>query len=146
MDDKEEEERSIYSGEEDRMAGEENGNPEERRKRPFQGGEVFGCSTPRDRPNKRSKSDGGESEDGAATDDLPNLKVSPKTTPRPRTSSPTSTTASPKTTLEIVHRSNVVPGLENTECRPGYRGKGQYRQFAPAWTTDKDGLYSIVAR
>lgn len=57
MDDKEEEERSIDSGEEDRMAGEENGNPEERRKQPFQSSEAFGYSTPRDCPNKRSKSD-----------------------------------------------------------------------------------------
>lgn len=92
------------------MAGEVDGTPKGGRKRPLEKSEAFGCSTPKDRPNKRSKS-----EDGAAPDDSPKRAVSPETTPRPRTSSPTSTTASPGSILELVRQTSVVPGLENTE-------------------------------
>jgi hypothetical protein len=111
MTDKEREERDIGSDGEERMAGENDGDPEERRKRPLK----FDCPTPGDRPNKRSKGDDSESEDTAATGDLPKLTFNLGTTPRPRTSSPTSTTASPGSILEIVRQTSVVPGLENTE-------------------------------
>jgi hypothetical protein len=90
------------------MAGEENRDYEERRKRPSETCD-FECLTPRDRPNKRSKS-----EDGVATDDLPKRTVNLETTPPPRTSSPTSTTASPGSVLDIVRQISVVPGLEDT--------------------------------
>jgi hypothetical protein len=111
MTDEEREERDIGSDGEERMAGENDGDPEERRKRPLE----FDCPTPGDRPNKRSKGDDSESEDTAATGDLPKLTFNLETTPRPRTSSPTSTTASPGSILEIVRQTSVVPGLENTE-------------------------------
>ena len=97
------------------MAGEDDGDPEERRKRPLETCEAFDCPTPGDRPNKRSKSDDSESDDNAATDDSPKRTVNLETTPRPRTPSPTSTTASPGSILEIVRQTSVVPGLENTE-------------------------------
>jgi hypothetical protein len=113
--DKEEEDITVGSSEEERMAGEEGGDPKERRKRPLERYEVLGCSTPRDRPNKRSKSDGGKSEDGAATDDLIRRTFSPEATPRPRTPSPTFIIDTPGSKLEIVRQTSVVPGLENTE-------------------------------
>ena len=97
------------------MAGEDDGDPEERRKRPLETCEAFDCPTPGDRPNKRSKGDDSESEDTSATDHLARRTFSPETTPRPRTPSPTSTTASPGSILEIVRQTSVVPGLENTE-------------------------------
>ena len=99
------------------MAEEENGDPEEERKRPLDTCEVFDCPTPGDRPNKRSKGDGSESEDTAATDDLHERTFNLETTPRPEKSppSPTSTAASPASILEIVRQTSVVPGLENTE-------------------------------
>jgi hypothetical protein len=74
------------------------------------GGGIFA-----DRPKKRRKGDDSESEDNAATDDSPKRTVNLETTPRPRTLSPTSTTASPGSILEIVRQTSVVPGLENTE-------------------------------
>jgi hypothetical protein len=113
--DKEGEERNIGSGREEKMAGENDGDPKERRKRPLETCEVFDCPTPGDRPSKRSKSDDSESEEDAATDDLPKRTVNLATTPRRRTPPPTSTTASPGSILEIVRQTSVIPGLENTE-------------------------------
>ena len=113
MTDKERKERGTGSGEEERMAGEENGDHEERRKRPSETCD-FECLTPRDRPNKRSKSDDSEREDNAASDDLPERTVNLETTPRPKTPSPASTAASPSSILEIVRQTSIVPGLENT--------------------------------
>jgi hypothetical protein len=113
--DKEGEGRNTGSGGDERMAGEDDGDPEERRKRPLETCEPFDCPTPGDRPNKRSKSDDSESDDDAATDDSPKRTVNLETTPRPRTPSPTSTTASPGSILEIVRQTSGVPGLENTE-------------------------------
>jgi hypothetical protein len=97
------------------MAREEGGDPKETRKRPLERCEVLKCSTPGDRPNKRSKSDGGRSEDGAATGDLTRRTFSPKTTLRPRTPSPTFIIDTPSSKLEIVRQTSVVPRLENTE-------------------------------
>jgi len=113
--DKEGEERDTGSGREERMAGEENGDPEERRKRPLETCEAFDCPTPGDRPNKRSRSNEGKSEDGAATDYLTGRTFSPETTPRPTTPSPTFIIDTPGSTLEIVRQTSVVPGLEDTE-------------------------------
>jgi hypothetical protein len=115
MTDKEEEERNIGSGGEERMAGENNGDPEEKRKRPLETCEAFDCPTPGDRPNKRSKGDDSESEDAVAMDNLLKRTVNLGISPRPRTPSPTSTTASPGSILEIVRQTSVVPGLGNTE-------------------------------
>jgi hypothetical protein len=115
MTDKEGEQRDIGSGGDESMAGANDGDSEERRKRPLDTCEAFDCPTPGDRPNKRSKGDDSESEDTAATDDLPKQTFNLETTPRPRTSSPTSTTASPASVIEIVRQTSVVPGLENTE-------------------------------
>jgi hypothetical protein len=111
--DKEENKRSVESGEKERMAGEEDRTLKEGRKRP-QKSEAFGCSTPKGRPNKRSKSGDSESEDVAATDDLPERTVNLEIIPRSRTSSPTSTTASPGSVLDIVRQTSVVRGLEDT--------------------------------
>ena len=113
--DKEGEGRHTGSGGGERMAGEENGDPEERRKRPLETCKAFDCPTPGDRPNKRSKGDDSESEDGVVTDDLLKRTANLETTPRSRTPSPTSTTASPGSILEFVRQTSVVPGLENTE-------------------------------
>ena len=96
-------------------AGENDGDPEERRKRSLETCEAFDCPTPGDRPNKRSKGDDSESEDTSATDDLARRTFSPGTTPRPRTPSPNSTTASPGSILEIVRQTSVLPGLEDIE-------------------------------
>jgi hypothetical protein len=113
--DKEEEERNTGLGGDKRMARENDGDPEERRKRPLETCEAFDCPTPGDRPNKRSRSNEGESEDNAATDNLPRRPFSPETTPRLRTPSPTFTTASPASTVAIVRQTSVVPGLEDTK-------------------------------
>jgi hypothetical protein len=99
MTDKEGEERDTDSGGEGRMAGEGDEDPVERRMRPLETCD-FACLTPGDCPNKRSKSDDSESEDGAATDDLHKRTVNLGTTPRPRTTSSTSTAASPGSILE----------------------------------------------
>jgi len=113
--DKEGEVRETGSDGEERMAGEDDADLEKRRKRPLETCEVFDCPTPGDRPNKRSKGDDSESEDNAATDDLPRRTVNPETTPRPKTPSPTSTIASPGSILEIYRQTSVVSGLETTE-------------------------------
>jgi hypothetical protein len=60
----------LLGGGDERMAGENDGDPEERRKRPLEACEAFDCPAPGDLPNKRSKGDDSESEDTAATDDL----------------------------------------------------------------------------
>jgi hypothetical protein len=113
--DKEGEERDTGSGREERMAGEENGDPEERRKRPLETCEAFDCPTPGDRPNKRSRSNEGKSEDGAATEYLTGRTFSPETTPRLTTPSPTFIIDTPGSTLEIVRQTSVVSGLEDTK-------------------------------
>ncbi|KAM0714625.1 hypothetical protein Q7P37_009921 [Cladosporium fusiforme] len=112
INDKEDREMNIDGGEEEKIAGEEDRSPKEGRKRPF---ERNGYSALEDLPNKRGKCDEGESEHSAATDDLAKRRVNLDTTPRPRTSSPTCTTASPGSTLEVVRQTSVVSGLENTE-------------------------------
>ena len=113
--DKEGEGRDTGSGGGEGMAGEENRDPEERRKRHLETCEVFDCPTPGDRPSKRSRSNESESGDDAATDTLSRLTFSPERTPRLRESSPTSTTASPGSILEIVRQTSAVPGLGDTE-------------------------------
>lgn len=115
MSENEEEERSTNSGAEERIDGDEDGSPEERRKRPLEKSEVFTCSTPEERPTKRSKSDRGESEDGATTDDSSKRTVGLETTPQPRTPSPTYATPSPGSTRAVVRQTSVVPGLQDTE-------------------------------
>jgi hypothetical protein len=50
-----EEESSVGAGEEEKVAGEEDGALEERRKRPLERSEVLRRSTPEDRPNKHSR-------------------------------------------------------------------------------------------
>jgi hypothetical protein len=112
---KEDEERCTNACEEEKMAEDENGSADARRKRPLEKSEALRCSTPEERPNKRSKGDGGENVDGAATNDSPVRTVSPETTPRPKTSSPTLITTSPGSTIEIVRQTSVVPGLQCTE-------------------------------
>jgi hypothetical protein len=113
--DKEGEERDTGSGGGEGMAGEENRDPVERRKRRLETCEVSDCPTPGDRPSKRSRSNESESGDDATTDTLSRLISSPERTPRPRESSPTSTTASPGSILEIVRQTSAVPGLGDTE-------------------------------
>jgi hypothetical protein len=115
MTDKEGEGRDIGSDGEERMAGENDGDSEERRKRPLETCEAFDCPTPGDRPNKRSKGDDSESEDTSATDHLTRRPFSSETTPRPRTPSPTFITASPSSAITIVRQTSAVPGLEDTE-------------------------------
>jgi hypothetical protein len=115
MSDKEEEERNTGSGEEERMAGENDGDPEERRKQPLEICKAFDCPTPGDRPSKRSRSNERESEDDAATGNLPGRTFSPETTPRLRTPSPTFTTASPASTIAIIRQTSAVPELQDTE-------------------------------
>jgi hypothetical protein len=66
-----EEESSVDASEEEKVAGKEDGAYEERRKRPLEKSEVLHCLTPEERPNKRSKGDGGKNVDGAATNDSP---------------------------------------------------------------------------
>jgi hypothetical protein len=110
-----EEERNTGSGGDEMTAGENDGDPKERRKRSLETCEAFDCPTPGDRPNKRSKGDDSESEDTLATDHLARRTFSPETTPRPRTPSPTSTTASPGSIFEIVRQTSVLPGLEDIE-------------------------------
>jgi hypothetical protein len=106
---KEEGERGTISGEEERMVEDENGSAEETRKR------AFACSTPAERPKKRSKSDEGENEDDTATEDSPTRTVGLKTHPPPRTPSLKSNTPSPGSTIEVVRQASVIPGLEGTE-------------------------------
>ena len=113
--DKEGEVRETGSDGEERMAGEDDADLEKRRKRPLETCEVFDSPTPGDRPNKRSRSNESESEDDAATGNLPRRPASPETTPRLRTPSPTFTTASPASTIAIVRQTSVVPGLEDTK-------------------------------
>ena len=115
MTDKEEEERNTGSGGDEMMAGENDGDPEKRRKRSLETCEAFDCPTPGDRPNKRSKGDDSESEDTSATDHLARRTFSPETTPRPRTPSPTFITASPSSAITIVRQTSAVPGLEDTK-------------------------------
>jgi hypothetical protein len=110
-----EEERNTGSDGDEMTAGENDGDPEERRKRSLETCEAFDCPTPGDRPNKRSKGDESESGDDAATDTLSRLTFSPERTPRLRESSPTSTAASPGSILEIVRQTSAVPGLGDTE-------------------------------
>jgi hypothetical protein len=105
----------INAGEEERTAEDENGSAEERRKRAFEGSEVFECSSPEERPKKRSKSKGGESDNGAAMDDSFRRPFGLETTPRPRTLSLTSTVVFPGSIFELVRQTSVVPGLKNTE-------------------------------
>jgi hypothetical protein len=112
--DKEEEERNTGSGGDEMTARENDGDSEERRKRPLETCEAFNCLTPGDRPNKRSKGDDSESEDTAATDDLTRRTFSPRTTPRPRTPSPTFIAASPSSAITIVRQTSAVPRLEDT--------------------------------
>lgn len=119
----EEEERSIDSGEEKRTAGEGHVSPKEGRKRPFERSEAYKCSTPQDRPNKRSKSDGSESDGVAAVDDRPTR------------------------TLEVgqLHdrlsqcNAGDCPSKQcdawargHGDCRLGCCAEGQHYQFAPA--------------
>jgi hypothetical protein len=113
--DDEEEEREKEGNEEAKVAGEENRALEKNRKRPLEKSEALHCSTPEERPNKRSKEDGGENVDSVATNNSPIRTISPETTLRPKTSSPTLTTASPGSTIEIVRQTSVVPGLQYTE-------------------------------
>jgi hypothetical protein len=115
MTDKEEEERNTGSGGDEMMAGENDGDLEERRKRPLETCEAFDCPTPGDRPSKRSKGDDSESEDTSATDHLARRTFSPETTPRPRTPSPTFITASPSSAITIVRQTSAVPGLKDTK-------------------------------
>jgi len=84
MTDKEGEERDTGSGGEEKTAGKENTDPKQRRKRPLERCEAFECSTPGDRPNKRSKGDDSGSEDTAATDGLHKRTFNLETTPQPR--------------------------------------------------------------
>jgi hypothetical protein len=114
-DEKEEEFEYGEKAEEERITGEEDASRKEGRKRPLERSKAFECSTPKEHPNKRRKSDKGESEDGTATDDSLKRAVSPEKTPRPRASSPTSTTASPGSTRAVVRQTSVVPGLQDTE-------------------------------
>jgi hypothetical protein len=102
MTNKEGEQRDTGSGGEESMAGENDRDSDERRKRPLDTCEAFDYPTLGDYLNKRSKGDDSESEDTAATDDLPKQTFNLKTTLRLRTSSPTSTTASPASVIEIV--------------------------------------------
>lgn len=111
-DEEEEEERSMSSDEEERTVGEEDVSPTEVRKRPFERSEAYECSTS---PNKRSKTDGGESDGVAAVYDRPDRIRGGETTPRPSTSALASATASPNATLAIVRQNSVVPGLEDTK-------------------------------
>jgi hypothetical protein len=113
--DKEVKERDTGSGGVERMAGEENRDPEGGRKRPLGTCEPFDCPTPGDHPNKRSKGDDSESEDTAATDDFARRTFSPEATPRLRTPSPTFVTVSPSSAITIVRQTSAVPGLEDTE-------------------------------
>ena len=115
MTDKEEEERNIGPGRGERMARKNNRDPKERRKQPLETCEAFNCPTPGDRPNKHSKGNESKGEDTATADNLLKRTVNPRITPRLRTSSPTSTTASPALMLEIVCQTGMEPGLENTE-------------------------------
>jgi len=65
------------------------------------------------RPNKRSKSERGDNEDDAATED--SFERGLETPPRPRTPSLMSSTLSPGSTIKIIRQTSVVPGLEDTE-------------------------------
>lgn len=112
---KENEERCTNAGEEERTAEDEDGSPEERRKRPLETSEAFTCSTPEERPNKRRKSDGDRNGVDTTTEDSLNRTTGLKAQTRPRTPSLKSTTPSPPSTIEIVRQTSVVPGLEGTE-------------------------------
>jgi len=113
--DKEGKERDTGSGGEERMAGEENGDPEGGRKRPLETCEPFDCPIPGDHPNKRSKGDDSEGEDAAATDDVARRTFSPETSARLRTPSPIFITASPDSTMAIVRQTSAVPEIEDTK-------------------------------
>jgi hypothetical protein len=54
--------------EEEKVVGGEDKTPGERWKRPLERSGVLCCSTPEERPDKRSKHDGGENPDGTATE------------------------------------------------------------------------------
>jgi hypothetical protein len=99
---KEGEERDTGSDGEERMAGKENRDHKGRKKQPLDTCEAFDCPTLGDRLNKCSKGDDSESEDTLATDHLARRAFSPEATPRLRTPSPTSITASPSSTIAIV--------------------------------------------
>jgi hypothetical protein len=99
--------------EEETTARDENRGAEERRKRPLEGDEAMDNSLLEKRPNKRSKSERGDNEDGAATED--SFERGLETPPRPRTPSLMSSTLSPGSTIKIVRQTSVVPRLEDTE-------------------------------
>lgn len=86
---REEGERGTVSGGKERVVEDENGSVEETRKR------ASTCSTPEERPNKRSKTDRGETEDDAAMKDSLSRTDGLKTQARIRTPSLKSNTPSP---------------------------------------------------
>lgn len=102
-------------GEEGRIPEENHESLKEGRKRLFESSEAYGCSTPKNRANKRRKSDGGESEGGAATNHSSKRAASLGTIPRSRTASPTGTAATSGSARVIVRQNSVLPGLQDTE-------------------------------
>jgi hypothetical protein len=113
--DDEEGEGSINFDERESLDGKREVTPDGGKKRSLETSEPYRCSIPKDCPNKRSKIGESEGRYDTATKDLPEQTASPKTTPRPRASSPTLTTASPGSTIAIIHQTSVVPGPEDTK-------------------------------
>lgn len=87
--DHEEREGSIDFGGNERLNGEREATPDESKKWSLEISEPYGCSTPKGRPNKRSRTDESEGCRGIAVEDLLEHTVSlTTTTPGPRAPSP----------------------------------------------------------
>jgi hypothetical protein len=110
----EDDERCRNSAEEANTVEDRSGSAEETKKR------ASADSTSEEHPNKRRKSDRGQNEIDATTEDAPNRQSGLKAQLRPRTPPPKSTTPSTPSTIEISRSPSVVNGLEGTESAVWY--------------------------
>jgi hypothetical protein len=101
------------SDEGERTARDKNGGAGDRRKRGLEEDEAMDNSLLEKRPEKRSKSERGESGDDEAMED--SFERCLETPSRPNTPSPMRSITSPGSTIKIVRQTSVVPGLEDTE-------------------------------
>jgi hypothetical protein len=109
----EDENSRTESDEGERTARDKNGGAGDRRKRGLEENEAMDNSLLEKRPEKRSKSERGESGDDEAMED--SFERCLETPSRPNTPSPMRSITSPGSTIKIVRQTSVVPGLEDTE-------------------------------
>lgn len=124
-DEKEEEFEYGAKAEEERITGEEDASRKEGWKRPLERSKVFECSNPKEHPNKRSKSDKGESEDGTVTDDF---RYSPS---RPPTAAARSVPLVVIGGMPMV--SEEIARLGHADCRPRHWALWSRQSYRRVW-------------